>query len=950
MLKPLSLVRRVHTHLHIRKPGDANNVFALCFNTPAPDKTGVPHILEHTTLCGSKQFPVRDPFFKMLNRSLANFMNAMTGLDYTYYPFATTNKRDFENLLKVYTDSVFNPLLRKNDFLQEGWRLAKDNEGKPKFEGVVFNEMRGQNSIPSYLFYTKWLESVYPAVQNSGGEPFNIPDLSYEQLLKFHRDHYNWDNCFSYSYSDEAPDNILNMISQYKEQNGHNYSTNPAYKESLKASLANPTLKTIETSEGVATLVQYPSIISKADSTSAKKILPISLPANTVAYGPPDANSPESKKISLTWYLDDTSPKHVLRFQFLFLLLCDGHSSPMHEKLISSKIGVEFSANSGVEEFNDVAMFTIGLNGVHAPTSEVEDAILKTLEEVTTKKFSKERVNALFHQFEMGLLEVDANYGLNMLNQIVTRASNNREYLPLLDMRTMLNELKAEVLKNPEVFVSYISNYLKSKPYFKFEQLPSASYEKEIENQLQQKAEKVAINHPVEALENSNANTENVDCLPTLTTEDINPKINRYSVDRTMHNKIQFIHRDTNTRGITYVSMLRNLNIAPEYLPYLPLYSAALTNIGTKNREIATLEQEINTNTGGISVSCGVRSWGAVEMQYSSNALDSDLPKMYDLLEDVISNPNFENVDKIKLIVDAAAANVADALSQSGHRAAIMFASSKVNKVSAIQERIRGVPYIQLMKRLSGLDAEAFKSEIIPKLNEIHRIVTMGSVRAFGITGKTDGAKEFADTTFSNSVIPENSTKDDLSDKIAEPETIHSALQMPLQVSHVGCAISSSLGPLSREGAALQVFAQILTQRYLHPEIREKGGAYGGGASYNNLQGVFNMFSYRDPTPSRSISIFQQMNEWASNYAITERDLQEGKIGIFQSLDAPISPRNEITRYVFSQLTDDERQIYRKNLISVTAEDIKAALPKLRTRSICVVGPGAPENYKQVEI
>ena len=208
-------------YLHIARD-DQNNVFSIGFKTNPPDATGVPHILEHTTLCGSEKYPVRDPFFKMLPRSLSNFMNAFTSADHTTYPFATTNAQDFKNLMSVYLDSTLHPLLKEHDYTQEGWRLGPENpeavkEGKESdivFKGVVYNEMKGQMSDASYLYYIRFHEHLFPSINNSGGDPQRMTDLTYEQLRTFHANHYHPSNSKVLTYGDMPVDDHLQMIGE----------------------------------------------------------------------------------------------------------------------------------------------------------------------------------------------------------------------------------------------------------------------------------------------------------------------------------------------------------------------------------------------------------------------------------------------------------------------------------------------------------------------------------------------------------------------------------------------------------------------------------------------------------------------------------------------------------------------------------------------------------------
>lgn len=935
-----SLYRHVaskHTHLHIRKTNDVNNVFALAFRTRAPDKTGVPHILEHTTLCGSQRYPVRDPFFKMLSRSLSNFMNAMTGADYTYYPFATTNKRDFFNLQQVYMDSVFRPLLRKSDFLQEGWRLeprdgskdSKDPESL-EFKGVVYNEMKGQLSSPAYLFYNSWYEHVCPEMQCSGGDPLHIVDLKYADLKKFHADNYHANNCFTYSYGDFDASEAMRPLLDYIESSAETAPSDGSGKH-----------------------------CSRINFDAYEK---------RVAFGPVDPAFDESRqyKSSLTWFVPDNSCRSATLWRVLNMLLCDGHGSPIYKALIDSKLGFDFAVNSGIEEVPNGLLLTIGLQGMSKDNlDKFKPTVIDALTKVATDGLPAQRVEALLHQFELNNREVDANYGLNLLGSIVQRAANGDDFLPLLDSITMLDELRSSIEADPGIFKDMLSKFILSARAIEFEMHPLASFEQDLARDESQKlaaklqsltvGDTAKVYAGLAELQQEMQKPENLDVLPTLSTADIRKQIVTYPVSRKQVSSIDVVERLTSTGGISYTRVLRDLSALPADLyKYLPLYSSALTNIGTTKHTAAELEDLIRSYTGGISASSGLRSWGALEVEYSALALDRNLGRMYQILREVVREPNFENTQKLKVIVDASAANVTNSLSQAGHRAAIGYAAAQLNPRQAKHQLLRGVSFIRLVQQLAVLNETDLALQLVPHLKSIHNLET--KYRILGIsrspnTDHTEHLESFLEGASSGPHAPllRAAESTAVTDKT-------SVLQVPMQVSHVGCAVKACDSLLSSDSAALEVLAQLMTHKYLHPEIREKGGAYGGGASYNGVDGLFQMYSYRDPTPQNTEIVMRAAGDWAAQRAFQNRDVEEGKLGIFQSLDAPISPRSEISRSLYSQLTDEQRQTYRTNLINVEPRHLnevaqKYLVPNISTDSaVCIVGPHAQPGYKVIEL
>ncbi|KAH0266265.1 hypothetical protein KCU84_g20908, partial [Aureobasidium melanogenum] len=320
-------------YLHIARD-DQNNVFSIGFKTNPPDATGVPHILEHTTLCGSQKFPVRDPFFKMLPRSLSNFMNAFTSSDHTTYPFATTNAQDFKNLMGVYLDATLHPLLKEHDFTQEGWRLGPENPQAENpssddiiFKGVVYNEMKGQMSDSQYLYYIRFHENLFPAINNSGGDPQKMTDLTYEQLKKFHADHYHPSNAKVLTYGNLPLTDHL---------------------QSIGKELDNFSRISIDSD------IKVPESLDNG-------------PRYVTVKGPLDPlNSADSQfKTSVTWLMGDTS--NVLEnfsLSIISSLLMDGYGSPLYRNLIEAGLGPDFSPNTGFDGSGKRGVFSVGLNGV----------------------------------------------------------------------------------------------------------------------------------------------------------------------------------------------------------------------------------------------------------------------------------------------------------------------------------------------------------------------------------------------------------------------------------------------------------------------------------------------------------------------------------------------------------------------------------------------------------
>jgi hypothetical protein len=402
------------THLHVVR-NDNNNVFSINFRTTPMDSTGVPHILEHMTLCGSKEFPVRDPFFKMLNRSLATFMNAMTGSDYTLYPFATQNPTDFRNLMSIYLDAVFHPNLEESDFFQEGWRMEPEDPSDPKspwiFKGVVFNEMKGVFSNPQYVLGQRLQNELFPShtyAHVSGGEPLVIPSLTWEGLRKFHDSHYHPSNARIYTYGNLPLEEHLAYIDKK--------------------------------------LSQFEAIDPKTEVPLERRW---DKPKSVEVRCQPESMCPDPERqstVAVAYLLDSIKdPYSSLCLQLASDLLLSGSNAPFYKSLIESKLGTAMSPVSGFDGSTIQSSFTVGLQGVREnDVPAVLEAIDVTFENAT---FPKERIEALLHSIELGLKHQTANFGLGLILSVTPTWNHVTDPIDHLKINSMIAKFK-EAYKN----------------------------------------------------------------------------------------------------------------------------------------------------------------------------------------------------------------------------------------------------------------------------------------------------------------------------------------------------------------------------------------------------------------------------------------------------------------------------------------------------------------------
>lgn len=904
-------------HLHIDRQ-DNNNVFSIIFKTNTPNSTGLPHILEHTTLCGSEKYPVRDPFFKMLNRSLSNFMNAMTGHDYTFYPFATTNVKDFNNLMDIYLDATLHPLLTSEDFYQEGWRLenevTKDKSSPLTFKGVVYNEMKGQVSDSSYYFWIKFQESIYPSLNNSGGDPTKITQLVHNDLVEFHSACYHPSNSRTFTYGNIPLHDHLEKL---------NKAFIPFGKRNSKNILKQP----IEINENILHTVKGP----------VDPMLPVEA----------------QFKSSVTWKTGEpTDIYETFLLKMMSSLLTDGHSSPIYQSLIETGYGTDFSVNSGLDSITAVNLFTVGLNGLTKENSNnLENKVTEVLKQVEKDGFPDVKIKALIHQLELSRKVENASFGLNILSSLVPNWVSNVDPINSLKWDNIVTRFKKDYdEKGDMLFKDLLNKYILSQPYFKYVMEPNEGFParvaEEEESRLKAKVEaltetekEVVFDRGIKLLAKQEEQ-EDLSCLPTVHISDISREAPFLRINTKSENGVPIQSRlSPKTNGLSYFRGLKCISskeLDKDLIKYLPLFSSCLTNLGTNSKSMADLENEIKLYTGGLSSNFFTHAspydTKEVYLKFglSGVCLNSDFDKMLSLWKELLLDTNFNNVPKLSTLIKLSASDNMSDIVSSGHSYARSRSMAKLSPVSKIQESLGGIENIQFMNELSKFDNEgSLEEKVIPKLQKIQEVLLEGSGLQYSVTTSKEVIADqeskilkFADeidfkTPFNKSLYEIDVPSDDY----LKSEFV----KIP---SHVGFSSSSLCAPSysSSDSASLQVLSQLLTFSYLHGEIREKGGAYGAGASLDALNGMFSYYSYRDPKPFNSLKTFDNAvsvnSKNIEDGVIGEVDLEQAKLTIFQRIEAPKSVKDDGMSLFNYDIDDDLKQERRSALLDCSLDDI----------------------------
>ncbi|KAF2454836.1 Metalloenzyme, LuxS/M16 peptidase-like protein [Lineolata rhizophorae] len=941
-------------HLHVARD-DSNNVFSIGFKTNPPDDTGVPHILEHTTLCGSKKYPVRDPFFKMLPRSLSNFMNAFTSPDHTTYPFSTTNPQDFKNLMSVYLDATLCPLLKEDDFSQEGWRIGPENpfastveDGNPEdkrlvFKGVVYNEMKGQMSDASYLYYIRFQDHLIPAIHNSGGDPRKITDLTHEQLKTFHSGHYHPSNAKLFTYGNFPIEEHLKEINESLDKFSRIW---------------------------VDTDIKTPNNLSNG-------------PQYITIHGPKDPMVPEDMqyKTSTTWLTGETSDTvETFSLGVLAALLMNGYGSPFYRNLIEAGLGSDFTPNTGFDSAGKIGVFSVGLNGVkQEDIPKVKAAIVRTLETAHSNGFNQAKVDGILHQLELALKHKTANFGMNLMQRLKPGWFNGVDPFDALEWNNTVSSFKFLYAKGGYL-EGLIQKYFLNDHTLTFTMEPSETFGKELaveeEGRLSSKITEATKNYSnveearkafekreLELLKiQEDARYADLSCLPSLHVKDIERRKERKILAHTEIGDIKVQWRAAPTNGLTYFRAVNTFaNVPDELREMIPLFCDAVMRLGSKSRTMEQLEELIKLKTGGISVgyhsSPSPLSLEGFEegLAFTGYALDGNVPDMYDLIRTIVLDTDFESPEaekKIRQLLQTAASGAADDIASSGHSFARTYAEAGLTPAGRVREQTSGLTQIKLTAKLAArLDTESL-TDVISKLKTIQSIAIANarSMRvAINCGAESINANTVALEKFISSLpgpVPSVSSN---GQGIVYPRNSKTFFALPYQVYYGGLAIPT-VPYTDSSSASLQILAQLLTHKHLHHEIREKGGAYGGGSVMTGLTGMFSFYSYRDPNPANTMRVISGAGAWARDREWQERDIEEAKLSYFQNLDAPQSVSQEGMRLFLSGVDDEMAQRRREQVLDVTADGVRKAAEQFlidgakRSNAVVLGKPMIPAN------
>ncbi|PNU20786.1 peptidase M16 [Geothermobacter hydrogeniphilus] len=916
----LQLIRLEHQqtgarYLHLATE-DPNNLFAVGFRTPPKDSTGVAHILEHTVLCGSRRYPVRDPFFSMLKRSLNTFMNAMTASDWTCYPFASQNRTDFDNLLGIYLDAVFFPLLREQDFLQEGHRLEfadRDNpSSKLTIQGVVYNEMKGAMASPSSLLSRRLARALYPTTtyhHNSGGEPSEIPKLSWQQLREFHAAYYHPSNSWLFSYGNFP---LAEHLENVEERALRHFTRRPVASEV-------PSEQRLD----------QPRVVEEPYALAA------------------DENPQGKSMVQVAWLTSDIED-HELRLaqNLLSVLLLGNPAAPLYRALLESRLGSNLAPGCGYHDDNRTTYFAAGLQGTDPERAgQIEQLILQTLEQAATTGFEPERVEGALHRLEFVNREVSGDsypYPLGLLMRLFGPWLHADEAAAPLRIDLHLQQLRKR-LRDPAYLPEMIRRLLLDNPHrvrllLRPDQTLETRENEQLEKELQAVREQLGPQQARALIKRSaelramQEAEEDLSCLPTLSRADIPPsepvvKSGHMIFD---HGTITRFAQPTN--GICYlVGHLRADRLPPAQCADLPLFAALLPQIGAGRRDYLQMAAATERYTGGIQAGTEILEQPTAAACFQSTlvikgkVLTRHRDRLLELLGDTLLAPDFSDLERLQTVLGQFRSSLENSIPGSGHSYAARYAAASLSPAARRREEWSGISLLRRIRTLTTDSRENLEG-FAQRLDALAKTLAGEAGPAWAVTADEADLKTLDKSleTFLQRfpTTDRNIPPDEEQSHGSAPH--HCGLTTSVPVAYVA-RVFPTVSYNHPDAAPLMVLAKLLRAGYLHREIREKGGAYGGLAGCDIEGGTLSLLSYRDPHIVRTLGVFDAATHWAAAADFDDSAVDEAVLSVFSDLDRPLSPGSRGSREFANQLqglTPELRQQFRERVLAVRAADL----------------------------
>ncbi len=903
---------------------DENKVFSINFRTTPKDSTGVAHILEHSVLGGSGKYPVKEPFVELLKGSLATFVNAFTYPDKTCYPVASQNLQDFYNLIDVYMDAVLHPLITEETLMQEGWHYELDNPAAPlTFKGVVFNEMKGAYSSPDNLLARTIQQSLFPKHIygiDSGGDPRNIPDLTYAAFKNFHETYYHPSNSFIFFYGNDDPDKRLKLMEGY--------------------------------------LAPYKKLKVKSQVPLAK---PFKKPKK-VSYSYDAGQDKDIKKkhyFTVNWLLPDTSdPVTDFSLQILAGILIDTPASPLKKALLDSGLGEDL-AGLGLESELRQHIFSTGLKGTRASDApKIEKLIFDTLEALVRDGIDPDMTAAAINTLEFHLRENNTGSfprGISVMLRALVTWLHEDDPFKLLAFEAPLAEIKSRLAVDVRYFENLIKTHLLENPHrttlrFKPDPELGRRFEEEETTRLAAIREAMSADEIQACIENAKRlkelqetpnSPEALATMPFLQLSDLEKENKTIPIEVMQVQDTPVLYHDLFTNGIVYLNLGFDLHTLPkELLPLTEIFARALLEMGTDKEDYVKLSQRIGKYTGGIhgsGVSTTTRGTRETvsKLFMSGKATIEQSTELLNILKDVLLHTNFDNRERLKQIVLEEKSGLESSLVPSGHAYANRRVRAQFGGAGWVNDQMGGIGYLFALRELAN-DIDKKWDSVLKRLETMRDLLINSKSLICNVTLDAANWKTFQ-PHFENFIfaMPEKDVEpfDGLragsSTFNVQPQTQKEGLTIPAQVNYVAKAANLYDLGYEYDGSA-EVVIGYLRMAFLWEKIRVLGGAYGAFCSFDSNSGILSFLSYRDPNLDATLENYDNAGAYLKNLdaaLLSEGELTKAIIGAIGDLDAYQLPDakgfTSMMRYLTGR-TDEMRQKERDEILSTNGEDFIA--------------------------
>ncbi len=894
---------------------DENKVFGITFRTPPADSTGVAHILEHSVLCGSRKYPVKEPFVELLKSSLKTFLNAFTYPDKTCYPVASQNVRDFYNLVDVYLDAVFHPRITPEVLMQEGWHLETDGPDAPlTFQGVVYGEMKGVYSSPESLLGRYCQQSVFPDITyglDSGGDPADIPSLTFEQFKAFHEQYYHPSNSRIFFCGDDDPDERLRYVDEF---------------------LAGFGRREIDSRVGLQPRFDAPRRLERPYAVSA------------------DAGEAAKAMVAVNWLLPETRDIELsLALQILSYILVGMSASPLRKALIDSGLGEDLTG-SGLEGELRQMFFSTGLKGIDPKDApKVEALIFEVLQRLADGGVDRSLVKAAVNTIEFGLRERNTGSfpkGLSYMLQALTIWLYDGDPLSALAFEAPLERVKHALNADEPFLERLIRHHFLDNPHrTTVVLLPDSELGKRLEEQERQRLadraqgmtaeERARVMQQAAALkarQQTPDSPESLATIPRLAVADM-PRDNKPIPDELITlapSGVPLHFHDLPTSGVVYLDVGFDMTAVPqEELVLLPLFGRALLGTGTDKEDYVSLSQRISATTGGVwhdTLASATAEPGrtAAWMFLRGKVMASQGQELTSVMADVLRGARFDNRQRIRQLLLEDKARLEHALVPGGHSFVDSRLRSAFGTAEWVSEQLGGITYLFFLRGLLD-DVDRNWPDVEARLRRLAALLFNQKNMIVNVTTDRHAFEAFRPSVerLADGIPSFEPMK---ADWHAPQDKRHEGLTIPAQVNYVGKAVNLYELGYQFHGSAL-VITRFLRTSWLWDRVRVQGGAYGAFCRLNRLTGVFGQVSYRDPNVEKTLEVFDGTPEFLATVPLPPEEVEQNVIGAIGDLDTYMLPDTKgyvsLVRTLTGQTQDDLNRI-RHEVLDTREEHFRA--------------------------